>query len=114
MGNRVTVKVAPETVSIRRERKNARPYAMGTVGLKSVTVNHDSLSGEWLYEFEEIRELDAKVADKMTELVYLDRFGFGVVTVHEGSDGEDVVMFESATGNTYRAAYVFGESVFVG
>lgn len=119
MPNRVVVKPHNELIAIRKDRKHARPYHMGTVGLKNVTVLADGISGEWLYEFEEVRELGHEVLSKLTELVYEPGTGFGTIEVYddgeEYSDGvEEIVMFVPVTGNTYRAAYICGTEFYVG
>lgn len=114
MPNMVTVKPHGELVSIRKNKKHAHGYHMGTVALKNVTVLHDGLSGEWLYEFEEIRELGADVLNKLTELVYEPGTGFGTIEVYDDDDTDEIVMFLPVTGDTYRAAYVCGNEVYVG
>lgn len=114
MPQRVVVKPSGDIVTVRKVRKNARPYHMGTVMLKNVKVLPDGLEGEWLSEFEEIREPGQEVLKYLTELVYEPGEGFGEIDVQEDSEGEDLVSFESATGKTYRAAYVFGDSFYVG
>jgi len=107
MGNRVAV--APHTdstdmVSIRKIRKNAKPYSMGSVMLKSVTVTVAGLEGEWLEEWTEARELAPEVLSKMTRIFHTEkgwhRFG-------KGNKREPV------TGNQYRAAYVCGDEFYV-
>jgi hypothetical protein len=115
MGNRVVVKphTTGELVSIRPVRKGGKPHFMGSCMLKNVEVTPDGITGDLLEEWTEARELGHEVLDRLTELVWEGSDGFGIVTVHE-TDGEDIVSFESATGNTYRAAYVVGSEVYVG
>lgn len=119
MPNRVVVKPTDELVSIRPVRKNGKRHFMGTAALGNVTVTADGLEGDLLDEFTEVRELGENVLKHMTELVFVEGEGFGVVSVHDSDDESDdslfdeIVMFTLVTGKTYAAAYVCGSEVFV-
>jgi hypothetical protein len=109
MPNMVAVKPhtepGTELVSIRPDRRNARPHFMGAVSLKTVTVTADGITGEMLEEWSEARELDASVLKHFTRIFHTDR---GWHTFH-GKGNKRVPV----TGNTYRAAYVCGSEFYV-
>lgn len=122
MPNLVTVYPHAELVGIRKVKKNAKTYYMGSVMLGNVTVGIDSLTGHLLDEWSETREPSREVLDHLTEIVYLDSFGFGEVTVWDADtddeiaeydETDEIVMFHPVTGNEYKAAWVVGNEFYV-
>ena len=77
---------------------------MGAVSLKSVTVTVEGLTGIFIEEFAELRELSPEVLKHFTRIFPSERGWFRYV---KGNKQETV------TGNTYRAAYVCGTAFYV-
>jgi hypothetical protein len=110
MPNRVEVKPYVELLTIRSLRKAGRGHTMGAVSLKNVTVTANSLQGDLIDEFTEVRELDESMLKHFTRIFPSETGGWFYYS--KDSKGK-LTKRVPVTGEQFRAAYAYGEEFYV-